>query len=52
MRSPCLLTLKGNHPLAHAAVVEHFDQHSGATHEILFPFCTKFYGYPTRSLSM
>jgi len=22
-----LLTLKGNHPLAHAAVVEHFDQH-------------------------
>ena len=23
-----LLTLKGNHPLAHAAVVEHFDQQS------------------------
>jgi hypothetical protein len=23
----CLLTLKGNHPLAHAAVAEHFDQH-------------------------
>jgi predicted transposase YbfD/YdcC len=23
----CLLTLKGNHPLAHKAVVEHFDQH-------------------------
>src|SRR3954449_4001525 len=22
-----LLTLKGNHPLAHTAVVEHFDQH-------------------------
>ena len=22
-----LLTLKGDHPLAHAAVVEHFDQH-------------------------
>ncbi len=22
-----LLTLKGNHPLAHAAVIEHFDQH-------------------------
>jgi predicted transposase YbfD/YdcC len=30
-----LLTLKGNHPLAHAAVVEHFDQHCfrrGAPH--------------------
>jgi len=30
-----LLTLKGNHPLAHVAVVEHFDQHCfrrGASH--------------------
>ena len=31
----CLLTLKGNHPLAHAAVVKHFDEHCfrrGAPH--------------------
>jgi hypothetical protein len=38
-----LLALKGNHPLAHTAVAEHFDQHSGATHEALLTLSHQFW---------